>query len=139
MGGRGRVRASLPPASPSPVRVAALVILTANKVPGRPHRRGEADREPAPGGGTRGAMAGGAAAAPGVLLCALLWAVTAAAPGGGPAPGAFGRVYRGAVNISSERLYAFAYSSEPGQVGAGRWPRCLPPARSNPLGRGEPP
>ncbi|OXB76239.1 UNVERIFIED_CONTAM: hypothetical protein H355_014647 [Colinus virginianus] len=61
-------------------------------------------------------MAGGAAAAPGALLCALLWAVTAAAPGGGPAPGAFGRVYRGAVNISAERLYAFAYSSEPGQV-----------------------
>uniref|UniRef100_A0A669QYJ8 SID1 transmembrane family member 1 n=1 Tax=Phasianus colchicus TaxID=9054 RepID=A0A669QYJ8_PHACC len=65
-------------------------------------------------------MAGGAAAAPGALLCALLWAVTAAAPGGGPAPGAFGRVYRGAVNISSERLYAFAYSSEPGQVDAVR-------------------
>lgn len=65
-------------------------------------------------------MAGGAAAAPGALLCALLWAVTAAAPGGGPAPGAFGRVYRGAVNISAERLYAFAYSSEPGQVDAVR-------------------
>ncbi|XP_021252813.1 SID1 transmembrane family member 1 isoform X4 [Numida meleagris] len=65
-------------------------------------------------------MAGGAAAAPRALLCALLWAVTAAAPGGGPAPGAFGRVYRGAVNISAERLYAFAYSSEPGQVDAVR-------------------
>ena len=81
-------------------------------------------------------MAGGPAAVPEVLLCALLWAITAAAPGGGPAPGAFGRVYRGAVNISSERLYAFAYSSEPGQVGAGRRPRCLPRARSYSLGWG---
>lgn len=68
-------------------------------------------------------MAGRAAPAPGALLCALLWAAAAAAaagggPGDNPAPGAFGRVYRGAVNISAERVYAFAYRSEPGQVGA---------------------
>lgn len=62
-------------------------------------------------------MAGRAAPAPGALLCALLWAAAAAA-GDSPAPGAFGRVYRGAVNISAERVYAFAYRSEPGQVGA---------------------
>ncbi|NXP37484.1 SIDT1 protein, partial [Leiothrix lutea] len=66
-------------------------------------------------------MAGRAAPAAGALLCALLWAAAAAAgggPGDNPAPGAFGRVYRGAVNISAERVYAFAYRSEPGQVGA---------------------
>lgn len=64
-------------------------------------------------------MARGVASAPGALLCALLWAAAlASGPGGSPAPGAFGRVYRGAVNISAERVYAFAYSSEPGQVGA---------------------
>uniref|UniRef100_A0A8C4JLE7 SID1 transmembrane family member 1 n=2 Tax=Aves TaxID=8782 RepID=A0A8C4JLE7_DRONO len=57
----------------------------------------------------------------GALLCALLWAAVAAAgPGGSPAPGAFGRLYRGAVNISAERVYAFAYSSQPGQVDAVR-------------------
>uniref|UniRef100_A0A8C5TLT1 SID1 transmembrane family member 1 n=1 Tax=Malurus cyaneus samueli TaxID=2593467 RepID=A0A8C5TLT1_9PASS len=68
-------------------------------------------------------MAGRAAPAPGALLCALLWATAAAAgggPGDNPAPGAFGRVYRGAVNISAERVYAFAYRSEPGQVDAVR-------------------
>lgn len=66
-------------------------------------------------------MAGRAAPVPGALLCALLWAAAAAAGGGSgdnPAPGAFGHVYRGAVNISAERVYAFAYRSEPGQVGA---------------------
>lgn len=65
-------------------------------------------------------MAGGTTPGLGALLCALLWAGAAGAvgPGGSPAPGAFGRVYRGAVNISAERVYAFAYSSEPGQVGA---------------------
>ncbi|KAJ7402658.1 SID1 transmembrane family member 1 [Pitangus sulphuratus] len=70
-------------------------------------------------------MAGSAAPAAGALLCALLWAAAAAAaagggPGGSPAPAAFGRVYRGAVNISAERVYAFAYRSEPGQVDAVR-------------------
>uniref|UniRef100_A0A8B9BGS4 SID1 transmembrane family member 1 n=1 Tax=Anser brachyrhynchus TaxID=132585 RepID=A0A8B9BGS4_9AVES len=70
-------------------------------------------------------MAGGAPPAPGALLCALLWAAAAApapggGPGGSPAPGAFGRLYRGAVNISAERLYAFAYRSQPGQVDAVR-------------------
>ncbi|XP_041887101.1 SID1 transmembrane family member 1 isoform X1 [Corvus kubaryi] len=68
-------------------------------------------------------MAGRAAPAPGALLCALLWAAAAAAgggPGDNPAPSAFGRVYRGAVNISAERVYAFAYRSEPGQVDAVR-------------------
>ncbi|XP_074963649.1 SID1 transmembrane family member 1 isoform X2 [Phalacrocorax aristotelis] len=66
-------------------------------------------------------MAGGAAPAPGALLCALLWAAAAAGgPGGSPTPGTFGRVYRGAVNISAERVYAFASSSEPGQVDAVR-------------------
>ncbi|XP_030319570.1 SID1 transmembrane family member 1 isoform X3 [Calypte anna] len=71
-------------------------------------------------------MARGAAPAPRALLCTLLWAAAAAAaPGGGPgdspAPGVFGRVYRGTVNISVERVYAFAYSSsEPGQVDAVR-------------------
>lgn len=59
-------------------------------------------------------MAGRAAPAGGALLCALLWA----AAGDSPAPGAFGHVYRGAVNISAERVYAFAYRSQPGQVGA---------------------
>ncbi|GAB0177590.1 SID1 transmembrane family member 1 [Grus japonensis] len=63
-------------------------------------------------------MAAGAAPALGALLYALLWAATAAA--GSPAPGAFGRVYRGAVNISAEQVYAFAYSREPGQVDAVR-------------------
>ncbi|KAM9628357.1 SID1 transmembrane family member 1 isoform 2-T2 [Morphnus guianensis] len=67
-------------------------------------------------------MASGGAPAPGALLCALLWAVAAAGdgPGGSPLPGAFGRVYRGTVNINAERVYAFAYSSEPGQVDAVR-------------------
>ncbi|NXW71156.1 SIDT1 protein, partial [Hirundo rustica] len=68
-------------------------------------------------------MAGRAAPAAGALLCALLWAAAAAAgggPGDNPAPGAFGHVYRGAVNISAERVYAFAYRSEPGQVDAVR-------------------
>ncbi|XP_040452633.1 SID1 transmembrane family member 1 isoform X3 [Falco naumanni] len=63
-------------------------------------------------------MAGAAAPVLGALLCALLWA--AAAAGGSPAPGTFGRVYRGTVNISTERVYAFGYSSEPGQVDAVR-------------------
>ncbi|NXE37917.1 SIDT1 protein, partial [Ptilorrhoa leucosticta] len=68
-------------------------------------------------------MAGRAAPVPGALLCVLLWAAAAAAgggPGDNPAPGTFGRVYRGAVNISAERVYAFAYRSEPGQVDAVR-------------------
>ncbi|RMC07646.1 hypothetical protein DUI87_17123 [Hirundo rustica rustica] len=68
-------------------------------------------------------MAGRAAPAAGALLCALLWAAAAAAgggPGDNPAPGAFGHVYRGAVNISAERVYAFSYRSEPGQVDAVR-------------------
>uniref|UniRef100_A0A8B9UML1 SID1 transmembrane family member 1 n=1 Tax=Anas zonorhyncha TaxID=75864 RepID=A0A8B9UML1_9AVES len=71
-------------------------------------------------------MAGGEPPTPGALLCALLWAAAAAptplggGPGGSPAPGAFGRLYRGAVNISAERLYAFAYSRQPGQVDAVR-------------------
>ncbi|XP_063250077.1 SID1 transmembrane family member 1 isoform X1 [Prinia subflava] len=67
-------------------------------------------------------MAGRAAPGPGALLCALLWAAAAAGggPGDNPAPGAFGHVYRGAVNISAERVYAFAYRSEPGQVDAVR-------------------
>lgn len=63
-------------------------------------------------------MAGRAVSAPGALLCALLWAAAAGGPGDNPAPGAFGHIYRGAVNISAERVYAFAYRSEPGQVGA---------------------
>lgn len=63
-------------------------------------------------------MARRAAPAPGALLCALLWAAAAGGPGDNPAPGAFGHIYRGAVNISAERVYAFAYRSEPGQVGA---------------------
>uniref|UniRef100_A0A8C3TXN6 SID1 transmembrane family member 1 n=1 Tax=Catharus ustulatus TaxID=91951 RepID=A0A8C3TXN6_CATUS len=58
--------------------------------------------------------------APGALLCALLWAAAAGDPGDNPAPGAFGHIYRGAVNISAERVYAFAYRSEPGQVDAVR-------------------
>ncbi|NWU32282.1 SIDT1 protein, partial [Dyaphorophyia castanea] len=68
-------------------------------------------------------MAGSAAPAPGALLCAPYVAAAAAAgggPGDNPAPSAFGRVYRGAVNISAERVYAFAYRSEPGQVDAVR-------------------
>ncbi|NXJ79967.1 SIDT1 protein, partial [Trogon melanurus] len=70
------------------------------------------------------------ASASGVMLYALLWAAAAGAaeatataggsPGGSPAPSAFGRVYRGAVNISAERVYAFAYRSEPRQVDAVR-------------------
>uniref|UniRef100_A0A663FJ25 SID1 transmembrane family member 1 n=1 Tax=Aquila chrysaetos chrysaetos TaxID=223781 RepID=A0A663FJ25_AQUCH len=67
-------------------------------------------------------MASGGAPAPGALLCALLWAVAAAGdgPGGSHLPGAFGHVYRGTVNINAEPVYAFAYSSEPGQVDAVR-------------------
>ncbi|KAF4804915.1 SID1 transmembrane family member 1 [Turdus rufiventris] len=65
-------------------------------------------------------MAGRAVSAPGALLCALLWAAAAGGPGDNPAPGAFGHIYRGAVNISAERVYAFAYRSEPGQVDAVR-------------------
>ncbi|NXQ57407.1 SIDT1 protein, partial [Anthoscopus minutus] len=68
-------------------------------------------------------MAGRVAPGSRALLCALLWAAAAAAgsgPGDNPAPGAFGHVYRGAVNISAERVYAFAYRSEPGQVDAVR-------------------
>ncbi|XP_063999023.1 SID1 transmembrane family member 1 isoform X3 [Pogoniulus pusillus] len=63
------------------------------------------------------------AVVPGALLSALLWAAATAAgagPGGSPTPGAFDRLYRGAVNISAERVYAFAYSREPGQVAAVR-------------------
>lgn len=85
-------------------------------------------------------MAGGEPPTPGALLCALFWAAAAAptplggGPGGSPAPGAFGRLYRGAVNISAERLYAFAYSRQPGQVGASRggWQSALiPPEKGN--------
>ncbi|NWY36996.1 SIDT1 protein, partial [Sylvia atricapilla] len=65
-------------------------------------------------------MAGRAAPAAGALLGALLWAAAGAGLGDNPAPGAFGHVYRGAVNISAERVYAFAYRSEPGQVDAVR-------------------
>ncbi|NXA57074.1 SIDT1 protein, partial [Nothocercus julius] len=56
------------------------------------------------------------------LLCALFCAAAAAAAGHGvrPAPAAFGRLYRGAVNVSAERVYAFAYRSRPGQVDAVR-------------------
>lgn len=87
---------------------------------GLPHRPAGVRLPRGASSGRAEPMAGGAAPTPGALLCALLWAAAAAGggPGSSPAPGAFGRVYRGAVNISAERVYAFAYSSEPGQVGA---------------------
>ncbi|NXH11494.1 SIDT1 protein, partial [Bucco capensis] len=68
-------------------------------------------------------MATVACPVPVALLCALLCAAAVAGGGGtdgSPAPGAFGRVYRGTVNISAEQVYAFAYRSEPGQVDAVR-------------------
>ncbi|XP_063999024.1 SID1 transmembrane family member 1 isoform X4 [Pogoniulus pusillus] len=66
------------------------------------------------------------AVVPGALLSALLWAAATAAgagPGGSPTPGAFDRLYRGAVNISAERVYAFAYSREPGQYFLYKFPQ----------------
>ncbi|KAK1343897.1 hypothetical protein QTO34_014453 [Cnephaeus nilssonii] len=66
------------------------------------------------------------------LLCALPWLLRAAAPGGpapplarrdphDPARGAdFDRVYSGVVNLSTENIYSFSYTSQPGQVNAVR-------------------
>ncbi|NXA41975.1 SIDT1 protein, partial [Eudromia elegans] len=67
-------------------------------------------------------MSGAAGVSGGALLAALFCAAAAAAaaPGGRAAPAAFGRLYRGAVNVSTERVYAFAYRSRPGQVDAVR-------------------
>lgn len=63
------------------------------------------------------------------LLCALPWLLRAAAPGHpaqpparrhdprDPARGAdFDRVYSGVVNLSTENIYSFNYTSRPGQV-----------------------
>ncbi|NWJ06388.1 SIDT1 protein, partial [Crypturellus undulatus] len=65
-------------------------------------------------------MPGAAEGSGGVLLCALFCVAAAAAvgPGERPSPAAFGRLYRDAVNISTEHVYAFAYRSRPGQVDA---------------------
>ncbi|KAM6161522.1 SID1 transmembrane family member 1 isoform 2-T2 [Erethizon dorsatum] len=71
------------------------------------------------------------------LLCALPWLLRAAAPGRpaepptqSPAPGHyprdpargadFDRVYSGVVNLSTESIYSFNYTSRPGQVTAVR-------------------
>ncbi|XP_075399576.1 SID1 transmembrane family member 1 isoform X3 [Tenrec ecaudatus] len=62
------------------------------------------------------------------LLCALPWLLQAAAPQrpARPAPreparGAdFDRVYSGVVNLSTENIYSFNYTSQPGQVNAVR-------------------
>ncbi|XP_054569943.1 SID1 transmembrane family member 1 isoform X5 [Eptesicus fuscus] len=66
------------------------------------------------------------------LLCALPWLLRAAAPGSpapplarrdphAPARGAdFDRVYSGVVNLSTENIYSFSYTSQPGQVNAVR-------------------
>lgn len=62
------------------------------------------------------------------LLCALPWLLRTAAPGSpapplarrdphDPARGAdFDRVYSGVVNLSTENIYSFSYTSQPGQV-----------------------
>ncbi|XP_046515866.1 SID1 transmembrane family member 1 isoform X1 [Equus quagga] len=59
------------------------------------------------------------------LLCALPWLLRAAAPGRpaqprdprDPARGAdFNRVYSGVVSLSTENIYSFNYTSQPGQV-----------------------
>ncbi|XP_025910110.1 SID1 transmembrane family member 1 [Nothoprocta perdicaria] len=67
-------------------------------------------------------MLGAAGFSGAALLCALFCAAAAAAAGpeSRPSPAAFGRLYRGAVNISAERVYSFAYRSRPGQVDAVR-------------------
>ncbi|XP_066097398.1 SID1 transmembrane family member 1 isoform X3 [Saccopteryx bilineata] len=67
------------------------------------------------------------------LLCSLPWLLRAAAPGDpaqalarsrdprDPARGAdFDRVYSGVVNLSTENIYSFNYTSQPGQVTAVR-------------------
>ncbi|XP_058411788.1 SID1 transmembrane family member 1 isoform X2 [Diceros bicornis minor] len=64
------------------------------------------------------------------LLCALPWLLRAAAPGRpsqpparrrDPARGAdFDRVYSGVVSLSTENIYSFNYTSQPGQVTAVR-------------------
>ncbi|XP_036785489.2 SID1 transmembrane family member 1 isoform X2 [Manis pentadactyla] len=64
------------------------------------------------------------------LLCALPWLLRAAAPGHpalplaprrDPARGAdFGRLYSGVVSLSTENIYSFNYTSQPGQVNAVR-------------------
>ncbi|XP_023614476.1 SID1 transmembrane family member 1 [Myotis lucifugus] len=66
------------------------------------------------------------------LLCALPWLLRAAAPGSpapplarrdphDPARGAdFDRVYSGVVSLSTEDIYSFSYTSQPGQVSAMR-------------------
>ncbi|XP_039698963.1 SID1 transmembrane family member 1-like [Pteropus medius] len=67
------------------------------------------------------------------LLCALPWLLRAAAPGRpvqpparrrdprDPARGAdFDRVYSGVVSLSTESIYSFNYTSQPGQVNAVR-------------------
>ncbi|XP_070262314.1 SID1 transmembrane family member 1 isoform X1 [Myotis yumanensis] len=66
------------------------------------------------------------------LLCALPWLLRAAAPGSpapplarrdphDPARGAdFDRVYSGVVSLSTEDIYSFSYTSQPGQVSAVR-------------------
>lgn len=84
----------------------------------------------------REALLGGRGAAPTMrscaglaLLCALLpWLLRAAAPGRpaqplprrdprDPARGAdFDRVYSGVVSLSTENIYSFNYTSQPGQV-----------------------
>lgn len=60
------------------------------------------------------------------LLCALPWLLRAAAPGHpalplaprrDPSRGAdFGRLYSGVVSLSTENIYSFNYTSQPGQV-----------------------
>uniref|UniRef100_A0A8D0PPA2 SID1 transmembrane family member 1 n=1 Tax=Sus scrofa TaxID=9823 RepID=A0A8D0PPA2_PIG len=67
------------------------------------------------------------------LPCALLWLLQAAAPGSpakslaqrrdprDPARGAdFDRIYSGTVSLSTENIYSFNYTSQPGQVTAVR-------------------
>lgn len=82
-----------------------------------------------------------------VVLCALPWLLRAATPQrpaqplarrrdpGDPARGAdFDRVYSGVVSLSTENIYSFNYTSQPGQVR-----RSLPSLDSQELARSQSP
>lgn len=91
-----------------------------------------APRSPRPQGGSA-SRRGAAPTMPGcprlALVCALPWLLRAAAPASpaqplaqrrdprDPARGAdFDHVYSGVVNLSTENIYSFSYTSHPGQV-----------------------
>lgn len=105
---------------------------------------GLALRSPPPQGGAAPTMRGCTRLA---LPCALLWLLQAAAPGSpakslaqrrdprDPARGAdFDRIYSGTVSLSTENIYSFNYTSQPGQVR-----HSLPSLHSQELARSQRP